>query len=80
MSVVHDSCDGANVDGLCLAGAIAELKVDGLWEDVARGASECDGGGGEAGDFCRVARLLAVAEGEGRMFGKVFTGMEKCEP
>ena len=67
MSVVHDSCDGANVDGLCLAGAIAELKVDGLWEDVARGASEC---GGEAGEFCRVVRLLTEAEGQDRTSGK----------
>ena len=81
MSVVHDSCHGASFDRSCLAGAVAKLKADSssLWEDVTRGASECDGGG-DAGDFCRVARLLVVAEGEGRMFGKVFTGMEKCEP
>ena len=67
MSIVSESCVGAwsLPNAPCLASAVANLKAQGLWEDVAAGASECDGG-----EFCRVARLLLEAEGNGRAFGE----------
>ena len=70
MSIVHDSCDDANVDEPCLSGAIAKLKVDNLWEDVARAAIEC---AGDAGEFCRDIRLITEAEGRERTLGKCST-------
>ena len=70
-SIVHDACHGANLDGPCLVGAVAKLKAYGLWEDVAREASECaDGGEAAAAETCRVARLLAEAEDTERTLGK----------
>ena len=72
MSIVHDSCDDANVDEPCLSVAIAKLKVDNLWEDVARAGIEC---AGEAGEICRVLRLLEEAEGRERTLGKCSTRM-----
>ena len=67
MSIVSESCVGAwpLPDAPCLVSAVANLKAQSLWEDVAAGAGECDGG-----EFCRIARLLVEAEGHGRAFGK----------
>ena len=70
MSIVYDYCPGANVNQPCLSGVIAKLKVDNLWEDVARAAIEC---AGEAGEICRVLRLLEEAEGRERTLGKCST-------
>ena len=67
MSIVSESCVDAwpLLKAPCLLSAVENLKAQGLWEDVAAVASECDGG-----EFCRVVRLLVGAEGRGRTFGK----------
>ena len=67
MSIVSEMCHGAwsLPNAPCLVSAVANVKAQNLWEDVAGGVSECDGG-----EFCRVSRLLVEAEGHGRAFGK----------